>query len=39
MNGGGWEGLDVSIICLDMFGLPNLEMAGWGGIYRTQPPI
>jgi hypothetical protein len=40
MNGGGWEDLDMSIICLDMLlGLPHLEMAGWGGIYRPQPPI
>jgi hypothetical protein len=29
MNGGGWEGLDISTICLDMLlGLPPLEMAG-----------
>jgi hypothetical protein len=34
MNGGGWEGLNMSTICLDMLlGLPLLEMAGWGGIY------
>jgi hypothetical protein len=40
MNGGGWEDLDMSTICLDMFlGLPHLEVAGWGGIYRPQPPI
>jgi hypothetical protein len=40
MNGGGWEGLDMSTICLDMFlGLPLFEMAGWGGIYRPQPLI
>jgi hypothetical protein len=26
-------------ICLDMLlGLPHIEMAGWGGIYRLQPP-
>jgi hypothetical protein len=30
MNGGGWEGLDMSTICLDMLlGLSHLEMAGW----------
>jgi hypothetical protein len=40
MNGGGWEGLDMSIIYLDMLlGLPHLEVACWGGIYRLQPPI
>jgi hypothetical protein len=40
MNEGGWEGLDMSTICLDMLlGLPHLEMPGWGGIYRPQPPI
>jgi hypothetical protein len=40
MNGCGWEGLDMSTICLDMlFGLPHLEMVGWGDIYRPQPPI
>jgi hypothetical protein len=34
MNGGGWEGLDMSAICLDMLlGLPLFEMAGWGGIW------
>jgi hypothetical protein len=39
MNGGGWEGLDMSTICLDMLlRLPHLEMVGWGGIYRPQPP-
>jgi hypothetical protein len=39
MNGGGWEGLDMLTICLDMLlGLPHIEMAGWGGIYRLQPP-
>jgi hypothetical protein len=38
MNGGGWEGLDMSTICLDMLlGLPHLEMAGCGGIYSHQP--
>jgi hypothetical protein len=38
MNGGGWDGLDMSTIFLDMlFGLPHLEMPGWGGIYRPQP--
>jgi hypothetical protein len=38
MNGGCWEGLDMSTICLDMLlGLPHLEMAGWGGIYSHQP--
>jgi hypothetical protein len=27
----------MSILCLGMFlGLPHLEMAGWGGIYRPQ---
>jgi hypothetical protein len=31
MNGGGWEGLDMSIICFDMLlGLPHHQMAGWG---------
>jgi hypothetical protein len=40
MNGGGWEGLDMSTICLDMLlRLPHFEMAGWGGIYRLQPLI
>jgi hypothetical protein len=40
MNGGGWEGLDMSTICLDMLlGLPHLEMAGWGGIYSHQPIV
>jgi hypothetical protein len=40
MNGGGWEGLDMSIICLDMLlGLPHLEMVGWGGIYRPTTPL
>jgi hypothetical protein len=40
MNVGGWEGLDMTTICLDMLlGLPRVEMAGWGGIYRLQPPI
>jgi hypothetical protein len=39
MNGDGWEGLDMSTICLDMLlGLPHLEMVGWGGSYRLQPP-
>jgi hypothetical protein len=29
----------MSTICLDMLlGLPHLEMAGWGGIYRPHPP-
>jgi hypothetical protein len=38
MNGGGWEGLNMSTICLDMLlGLPPLGMAGWGGIYSHQP--
>jgi hypothetical protein len=38
MNGGGWEGLDMSTICLNMLlGLPHLEMADWGGIYSPQP--
>jgi hypothetical protein len=38
MNGCGWEGLDMSTICLDMLlGLPHLKMAGWGGIYSHQP--
>jgi hypothetical protein len=38
MNGGGWEGLDMSTIWLGMLlGLPHLEMAGWGGIYSHQP--
>jgi hypothetical protein len=28
----------MSTICLGMLlGLPHLEMAGWGGIYRPQP--
>jgi hypothetical protein len=40
MNGVGWEGLDMSTICLDMLlGLPHLEMTGCGGFYRLQPPI
>jgi hypothetical protein len=40
MNGGGWEGLDMSTICLDMLlGLPSFEMVGWGGIYSLQPLI
>jgi hypothetical protein len=40
MNGGGWEGLDMSNICLDMLlGLPHLEMASWGGIYSHQPIV
>jgi hypothetical protein len=40
MNGGGWEGLDMSTMCLDMLlRLPHLDMAGCGGIYRLQPPI
>jgi hypothetical protein len=35
MNGGGWEGLDMSTIWLGMLlGLPHFEMVGWGGIYR-----
>jgi hypothetical protein len=39
MNGGGWDGLDMSIICLDMLlGPPLLEMVGWGGIYKPQSP-
>jgi hypothetical protein len=38
MNGGGWEGLNMSTIWLGMLlGLPPLEMAGWGGIYSHQP--
>jgi hypothetical protein len=38
MNGVGWEGLNMSTICLDMLlGLPPLGMAGWGGIYSHQP--
>jgi hypothetical protein len=38
MNGGGWEGLDMSTIWLGMLlGLPHLEMASWGGIYSQQP--
>jgi hypothetical protein len=38
MNRGGWGGLDMSTISLDMLlGLPYLEMVGWGGIYRPQP--
>jgi hypothetical protein len=38
MNGGGWEGLDMSTICLDMLlGLPHLKMTSWGGIYSHQP--
>jgi hypothetical protein len=37
MNRGGWGGLDMSTISLDMLlGLPYLEMVGWGGIYRPQ---
>jgi hypothetical protein len=38
MNGGGWEGLNMFTICLDMLlRLPRLEMTGWGGIYSPQP--
>jgi hypothetical protein len=38
MNGGGWDGLDMYTISLDMLlELPHFEMAGWGGIYRPQP--
>jgi hypothetical protein len=38
MNGGDWEGLDMSTIWLGMLlGFPPLEMAGWGGIYSHQP--
>jgi hypothetical protein len=38
MNGGGWNGLGMSTICLDMLlGSPLFEMAGWGDIYRPQP--
>jgi hypothetical protein len=38
MNGGGWEGLDMSTICLDMLlGLPHIEIASWGDIYRPNP--
>jgi hypothetical protein len=30
-----YEHLEMSILCLGMLlGLPHLEMAGWGGIYR-----
>jgi hypothetical protein len=37
MNGGGWEGLDMSTIWLGMLlELPPLEVAGWGGIYSHQ---
>jgi hypothetical protein len=33
-----YEHLEMSILCLGMlFGLPHLEMTGWGGIYRPQP--
>jgi hypothetical protein len=33
-----FENLEISTICLGMLlGLPYLEMAGWGGIYRPQP--
>jgi hypothetical protein len=39
MNGGGWEGLNMSTICFDMLlGLPCFKMAGWGGIYSHQSP-
>jgi hypothetical protein len=39
MNGGGWEGLDMSTICLDMLlGLPHLEMAGWVVFIGPNPP-
>jgi hypothetical protein len=32
-----YELLEMSILCLGMLlGLPNLEMACWGGIYRPQ---
>jgi hypothetical protein len=38
MNGSGWEGLNMSTICLDMLlGLPHLEVASWSGIYSHQP--
>jgi hypothetical protein len=40
MNGGGWEGLDMSTMCLDMLlGFPLFEMADCGGIYWPQPSI
>jgi hypothetical protein len=39
MNGGGWEGLNMSTICFGMLlGIPHLEMACWGDFYRLQPP-
>jgi hypothetical protein len=32
-----YEHMEMSILCLGMLlGLPHLEMAGWGGIYRPQ---
>jgi hypothetical protein len=38
MNGGGWEGLNISTLWLGMLlGLPHYEVAGWGGIYSHQP--
>jgi hypothetical protein len=38
MNGGGWEGLDMSTTCLDMLlGLPHLEMAGWVVFIGSNP--
>jgi hypothetical protein len=39
MNGGGWESLDMSTICLDMLlGLAHLEMAGWVVFIGPNPP-
>jgi hypothetical protein len=38
MNICGWEGLSMSTRWLRMLlGLPNFEVAGWGGIYSHQP--
>jgi hypothetical protein len=40
MNGGDWEGLDMSTICLDMLlGLPLFEMTGWVVFIDPNPHI
>jgi hypothetical protein len=39
MNGGGWEGLDMSTICLDMFlGLPPLKWPVGVVFIGSNPP-
>jgi hypothetical protein len=39
MNGGGWEGLDMSTICLDMFlGLPPLKWPVGVVFFGSNPP-